>query len=126
MDSARRRDLHHVGLATACAVIYAKITGEVLDPRDSARMQSVLDTLAHAVANIAPIYADDDPSGVRRRIPPLAIREGKFCRGAQVFTHKDGKELRGLTVQRRDMQAAIDILRSVHTRFDERGGHGKS
>ena len=117
MDGTRQRELQHLGLATACAVIYFRITGESVDPRRTSLMQAILNDVAHAVATLVPIYAPSAYSGVPTALAQLDLLEGRFLRGAQVFRTKQGDELRRLTVQRRDMLSAISILQSARIRF---------
>lgn len=117
MDRTRQREVQHLGLATACAVIYFRITGESVNPRRPPLMQAILNDVAHALATMVPIYAPSTYSGVPTALAQLDLIEGKFLRGAQVFRTKHGNELRRLTVQRRDMLSAISILESARISF---------
>lgn len=110
-------ELQHLSLPTACAVVYSKIAGVTPDPRDPAKMQAILNDVAQALSNIVPIYAPDPASGKPKALTPLELVEGKFTRGAQAFKTKSGAELRGLTVQRRDLASALTILKSAQIRF---------
>jgi hypothetical protein len=111
------RGLQHLGLPTACALVYSSVTGETLDARDAATMREVLNDVARALASLVTVYAPDPASPLPQGIAPLEVIEGRFARGAHVFITKDGAELRGLTVQRRDVWAAIAILKSSRVRF---------
>lgn len=125
MDATRQRELQHLGLATACAVIYFRITGESVDPRRPSLMQGILNDVAHALATLVPIYAPSAYSGMPTALAQLELIEGKFLRGAQVFRSKQGSELRRLTVQRRDMMSAISILQSARISFPKPGDRHK-
>ena len=116
-----KRGLQHLGLPTACAVVYAHITGVTPDPRASAEMHAILDDVAHALSNLVPIYVKDEESGMPRELAPIELIQGRFSRGAHVFTAKNGRELRGLSVQRRDMLSALEILKSAHVSFRKPG-----
>ena len=125
MERTRQRELQHLGLATACAVIYFRITGESVDPRRPSLMQGILNDVAHALATLVPIYVAGAYSGVPTALAQLDLIEGKFLRGAHVFRTRQGDELRRLTVQRRDMMSAISILESARTSFRKPGDRQK-
>lgn len=115
MEIGIRRDLQHIGLPTACATVYAAITGIHPDATDSAKMQAVLNDVARAMAYVIRIYAD--AKGWPQPISGLDVLQGTFTRGAHTFESKAGEEIRGLTVQRRDMMRAIEVLKSAKVRF---------
>jgi len=117
MDYDWKRDLEHIGLPTACALVYAGITGATPDPRNPEEMQTVLNDVARALAYVIRIYTSDPANGMPRPISGFDAMRGKFVRGAHAFRMPDGKELHRLTVQRRDMNRAIDVLRSARVRF---------
>lgn len=126
MDGTRQRELQHLSLATACAVIYFRITGESINPRHPSEMQAILNDVAHAVATMVPIYVSSVYSGMPTALGQLDLIEGRFLRGAQVFRTKQGDERRRLTVQRRDMLSAISILQSARISFPKPGDRQKS
>ena len=117
MEPAKQSDLQHVALPTACAIIYARISGTVPDPRDPVKLDFLLNDVALALSNLVPIYAVDALSGLPIRVNPHELLEGRFSRGAHAFTSRNGAELRGLTLLRRDMTAAIGTLRAAGVRF---------
>lgn len=117
MDQDLRSSLQHIGLPTACAVIYARIKGEIPNPRDRDEMDRILNDVAHAVSNIVPVYAPAPPSQIPAALAPIELIEGRFTRGAHVFRTRTGKELRGLTIQRRHMLGALGFLKAAHIRF---------
>jgi hypothetical protein len=109
------RDTQHVGLATAAAVVFSQLTGHQVDGTRGEETKALLNDVAHALSNIVPIYMKQ-ASGVRR-LSPVDLLQGRFERGAQVLRTRDGRELTELSVQRRDMLAAISVLRSAKARF---------
>ena len=121
LERSTQRELQHLGLATVCAVVYAKITGEIPNPREPGEMQAILSDVAHAVSNLVVIYAPDPATGVPEPLGPLDLIEGKFLRGAQVFRSKRGEEMRGLTIRRCDMANAIKVLQSAQITFRKPG-----
>ncbi len=121
VERSEQRDLQHLGLPTACAVIYSKVTGVTPDPREPQGMREILNDVAHALSNLVPIFAPDRSSGLPILLPALELIEGKFSRGAHAFCTKKGTELRNLTIQRRDMLSAIVILKAANIRFQKPG-----
>ena len=115
VDSGIQSDAQHVGLPTACAEVYAAITGSVLDPKVPAQTQEVLNDVARAMTYVIRIYAAD-ARGVRE-IGGFDALQGNFVRGAQAFQRRCGEEIGGLAVQRRDMKRVIEVLRSARVRF---------
>ena len=117
MDQTVARSLQHIGLPTACAVIYAHITGEAPDPREPHEMDRILNDVAHAVSNIVPVYLPCAESELPTALAPIELIEGRFTHGAHVFRTRTGTELRGLTIQRRHMLGAIGFLKAARIRF---------
>ena len=117
MDHGDAYDLQHVGLATACAEIYAKVAGEHSSPPGLEEMQALLNGVAQVISNLATIYVQDAAAQVPRALAPSELIGGTFVRGAQAFATKQGGELRGLTLQRREMTYAISMLKSAQVAF---------
>jgi hypothetical protein len=111
------RDSQHVGLATAAAVVLFQLTGKDVNGARSGRTKAQLNDVAHALSSIVTVYAPD-ARGTPRPLPPNTLMSATFERGAQVLRTADGKEIGGLSVQRRDILAAISILRSANAKFD--------
>jgi hypothetical protein len=105
------RELQHISLPTAAALICFGATGITLDASRPEEMQRLLNNLAHAISNVAAIFALDAATGKPTEIPGAELLGATFLRGAHVLLTTGGKEYRGLTVQRRDMNSAIVILK---------------
>jgi hypothetical protein len=116
MDRALSRELQFLAVPTAAAVVYMQILGEPPDARAGAGMRETLNDVAHALATLARIYSLDE-SGAATEIPEAELLQGTFARGAHLFITKDGREYRRLVVQRRDMQAAITILKKANVHW---------
>lgn len=115
MDRASR-DAQYVSLPTAAAVVLFRLTGTQVEGGRSGHTKAVLNDVAHAMANIVPIYVPDPVTGMKP-LPPVDLIKGKFGGGARVFLLNDGTEFASLSVQRRDMVSAIAILQSAKVRF---------
>ncbi len=117
MERDTSYELQHVGLATACEEIYAKITGRMPSPREPGEMERVLNEVAQMVSNLVTIYTTVAESSPPRALTPVELLGGAFIRGAQAFKTKQGTELLGLTIQRREMKYAISLVKSAQTVF---------
>lgn len=116
MDLSLPHNEQHVGLPTACAIVYASITGAAPDATDPVEMQRILNDVARAMTYVVRVYAADS-GGMPRAIGGLDAMQEAFVRGAHAFRTSHGSEIAGLTVQRRDMMRSIEVLRSAKIRF---------
>lgn len=117
MDRGHQHELQHIGLPTACAEVYAGVTGAPPDAREPQSMQATLNEVARTLVYVIRIYRSEPASGVPAPIGGFDALRGSFVRGAHAFRTAGGEEIGGLTVQRRDMKRAIEILRSAKIRF---------
>src|SRR5262249_16665060 len=110
MNMASPHELQYLSLRTAAAVAHIRIHGVAPSGRDTAGIRTGLDDLAHAIAALAPIHVlgADKPA----QVPSNALIGARFVRGASALRMQDGTELKGLSIQRRHLEAAIAALRS--------------
>src|SRR5213075_1531812 len=107
------RDTQHLALSTAAALVYFHITGQQLDGKLDEQTRDILCDVARALSVLAPIYAlGDEESEMLIEVPPGKLMGSAFVRGAQALVLKDGTEIRKLTIQRKDMHAAVTILKA--------------
>ena len=119
MDRAQRQ-LQHVGLPTACAVVYWQVSGAIADPQNVREWQVLLNAVARALAGVVTVYALDGDPTKPMPIAAADLLDGTFSSGAHQFTTKSGREFRGLTVQRGDMMTAISVFKSAGITFTHR------
>lgn len=119
MDRAQRQH-QHLGLPTACAVVYWQVSGTIADPRQPGEWQTLLNAVARALAGVVPVYAQDGDSSTPAAIEPADLLNGAFSGGAHQFTTTSGKELRGLSVQRGDLMTAISVFKAAGITFNHR------
>jgi hypothetical protein len=105
------RDNQHLALPTAAALVFVSTTGVAPDASKPGEMRELLNDIAHAISNVASIYASDPQSGKPVEINSAEMLGATFLRGAHLLITSGGKEYRGLTVQRHEMNAAILILK---------------
>ena len=91
--------------------MHVELTGSPPNPVRPVAMRRVLDDIAHALSSVMPIYAADPDSGVPKEIPAFDLFDATFRRGAHVLVTAHGKEIRGLTVRRGDLNEAITLLK---------------
>ena len=97
-------------MPTACALVYAQLTGATPDPAALSGMQVLLDDVARALSSVVLVYAQSADAPVPVAIPPKDLIDGTFSDGAHQFTTRSGKQFHRLTVQRSDMMAAITVF----------------
>jgi hypothetical protein len=86
-----------------------------LESTDTLRMQSTLNDIAHALSILVPIYTTFN--GKPLKVHPGVLSSGRFIGGAHRMVTKDGNELSGLSVQRRDITTAVVTLKAARVRF---------
>ena len=106
-----------MGLPTACALVYAQLTGTAPDPAMLRGMQALLDDVARALSRVVPIYAQHVGARMPVAIAPADLADDRFSEGAHCFTTKAGWQLHGLTIQRADMTAAIAVFKAAGITF---------
>lgn len=111
MDRAPR-DRQRIPLPVATAVVFFRVTGTQVEGRRDLETMKRLNAVARALANLAPIYAGEAWHSAKE-LSPFDLLGGEFDRGAQVFRTRDGREFDALVIERRDMLAAISILRGA-------------
>lgn len=110
----------HLALSTAAAVIYRQITGTTAQIASAEDFDEALNVVARAIANVAPIWTADRPSGVPRQLAPIELIHCNFARGATLLVTGFGVEYRHLTIRRADMRAALAILKGAGVDFTKR------
>jgi hypothetical protein len=117
VDRAKAWELQHVSLPVACRVIYSRLTGMSATAQPAG--ETILNDVAHAVSHLVQIHSLDLHSAAPRALDSAEMLGGAFQRGAREFRKRSGEQLYDLSMQRGDMIAAIEILRSAHIRFHQ-------
>ena len=111
VDRHSGRQAQHVPLQVAAATAYFAITGRQISGKRDADTLRVLNDVAHAVANLAPIHVWE--AATPRRLSPSELLDGRFDRGAMVFHTKSGVTHDRLTIERGDLSQAALLLREA-------------
>ena len=117
----RTRDSQHLALPTAAALAYFEITGKQLDGALESQTREVLSDVAHALSILAPIFVMEGSPPTPRELQHGQLIGAAFQRGAHLLMLRDGTELRNLTIQRGDLEAAVHVLKDAN--FAGRWGH---
>jgi len=125
MDAQVQRDLQFLSLRTAAALAYIRLVGAPPDTSDTGRMQRTLNHMARALAALAPIHGYDAVTGTTREIDGVAIQAARFVRGAAALVMPDGTESKNLRVQRRDLEAAVVMLKGTGLAAALRAAHAR-
>jgi hypothetical protein len=105
-----------LALSTAAYHVYYEIMGTRLRYTDVSEMNEVLHRVAHALANVAPIYSRDRDAGTYRQLDSVDLIFGVFQRGGTVM-RTSYAEYKGLAIRRSDMREAIEIFRRAGIKF---------
>jgi hypothetical protein len=116
VDRALQHGLEHLPIAVAAAQTFFQVVGETPKQKKVGHLDQVLNNVAHALSNVAPLYHPDGMT--QRQIEPIELLNARFTRGATVLVLKDGTELRGITIRRSDVREAVTVLRAIKARFD--------
>ncbi|HET7363576.1 MAG TPA: hypothetical protein VFJ70_08405 [Burkholderiales bacterium] len=116
MERARLHIVEFLSVSTAAAIVYHQVMEQPLQPSGVAQSNAVLQAVATALAEVAPIYVLDRDSGSQRRLDEVELLFGVFQRGATLL-RTPRVEHRKLAVLRADMRAAIETFRVVGRRF---------
>ncbi len=116
MDRARLRIVEFLSVSAAAAIVYHQVMGRTLQPSGVAQSNAVLQAVARALAEVAPIFVLDPDSGTQRPLDEVELAFGVFQRGATLLRTPKA-EHRKLAVRRADMRAAIEAFRVVGRRF---------
>ena len=103
-------------LSTAAVIVYHQVTGRPLKPMAVGDSNAILQAVAAALAEVAPIYVVDAESGTFKTLDPVELQFGVFQRGATLFRTPQ-TEYHRLAVRRGDMRAAIEKFLSAGRRF---------
>jgi hypothetical protein len=114
VERAKGTGEEHLSLSTAAAVVYHQVMGAAAP---AGEISAALDRVAGAIANVAPIYTADRPSGTPRPLAPIELIHCRFERGATVVKTSFGPEYGNLSIRRDDMRSAIAILRGARVSF---------
>ena len=117
MNGMKRAGEPQVALPTAAAVVYQQVMGTPVPAAAAADTAAILDRVAGAIANVAPIYTADRPSGTPRQLAPIELIHCRFEGGAALLKTSFGIEYGALSIRREDMHAAIAILKGARVRF---------
>ncbi len=116
MDRSRLHIVEFLSVCTAAAIVYHQVMGQPLQPSGVAQSNALLQAVATALAEVAPIYALDPDSGSQRQLDEVELLFGVFQRGATLLRTPKAAHRR-LAVRRLDMRAAIEAFRLVGRRF---------
>jgi hypothetical protein len=125
VDAGLQRDLQYLSLRTAAAVTYIRLVGAPPDASNTFRLQRTLNHMARALAALAPIHSYDAVSANMREIDDAGMQGTRLVRGAAALAMPDGTETSNLVIQRRDLDAAVAILKQSDLAAALRAAHAR-
>jgi hypothetical protein len=105
--------MQHLALPTAAALVYFEVTGRQIDGARAPGMREVLCDIAHALSVLAPIYVMEGSPAMARELSPSALLGATFAQGADLLMLRDGTALRDVTIQRKDLDEAFQVLKGA-------------
>jgi hypothetical protein len=116
MQRFQQHTVEFLSVSTASAIVYHQVMDQPLQPGGVAESNAVLQAVATALAEVAPIYVLDPASGSQKQLDTVELQFGVFQRGATLLRTPKA-EHRKLAVRRADLHAAIETFRLVGRRF---------
>lgn len=103
----------HLGLSVAAHLARTQLVPDPLAPYDGQHLSEMLDTVANALARVAPLHVQDVKGGAPRLLTEADLEGARIKRGATLIVLKDGRSLSGVSIKRADLRQAIAILKAV-------------
>ncbi|MBI4123867.1 MAG: hypothetical protein HY467_03100 [Betaproteobacteria bacterium] len=100
-------------LCVACAKAQRALSSKPLGAADDESRQTVLDSVAYALAMVAPIYATDPLTNVVFPISEAEILRGAFKGGATQFARDGVVRYTGLCLGIGDFEDALRVLNAA-------------
>jgi hypothetical protein len=98
---------------TAAGIAYDQLAERKRGFYDTEHFSQVLNMAAQALLSVAPVWVMDADSGQRRRLSDSELIDARVTRGATLLLLPDGRKLKGVSLQRQDLRAAIKILKAA-------------
>jgi hypothetical protein len=107
----------YLALSNAARLVYQHVSRSTC-VLDTAQFNDILNDVAFAISNVAPIFVGD--GAAQRCLTPMELLGCKFRHGATILAARNGKEYRDLKLRRGDMLQAAAVLRGAHVSFFRR------
>jgi hypothetical protein len=98
---------------TAAGIAYDQLAERKRGFYDTEHFNEVLNMAAQALISAAPVWITDPDTGERRRLTEAELIDARVTRGASVLVLADGRRLKNVSVLRRDLGAAIKLLKAA-------------
>ena len=109
----QRRNRDFVALPEAAVIVYRHIMGREPEPTAAS---VILCDVAHALANVAPIFCRDGDEMHLRQLGAAELAFGRFHGGGEILRVKD-VEYTDLCIRRSDMNTGIALLLGAKVKF---------
>ena len=98
---------------TAAGIAYDQLAKRKRGAYDAEHVNGVLNKAAQALISAAPIWVTDPDTGERRRLSDAELIDARVTRGATVLLLADGRKIKNPSLRRKDLGAAIQILKAA-------------
>jgi hypothetical protein len=103
----------HVAISVAAGLARAQLAPHPVGSYDARHVSEMLDTIAGAIARVAPIHAMNARTGEVRRLTEQDLDGAYFTRGAAALVLKDGTALASISITRGDLRHAVVVLKTI-------------
>jgi len=108
-----KQDGEVIALSAATRIVYEQIMGTDMPPTGAPEATAIMNDVALALYNVAPIYGARGEAERLKLLPALKLMHGAFQRGATILRTPKGIEYRKLFIRRDDLWLAIARLKGV-------------
>jgi hypothetical protein len=115
-----KQDGEVIALSAATLIVYKQITGAEMPPNDAPETNAIMNDVALALSNVAPIYGARGDAERLKLLPALDLMHGAFQRGATILRTPKGIEYQKLFIRRDDLWLAIAVLKGIRANFKAR------
>jgi hypothetical protein len=109
----------HVAMSVAAGIARAQLVPNPVGVYDALHLSRMLEVMAAAIAQVAPIHAMDARTGEVRKLTEEDLEGASFTRGATTLALKDGTTIAGLSITRGDLRHAVVVLKTIGFRGAE-------
>lgn len=112
-----------VAISVAAGLARAQLVPNPVGVYDARHLSEMLEVLATAIAQVAPIHAMNARTGEVRKLRDDELDGARFERGATALVLKDGTTIAGVSITRGDLRHAVAVLKTIG--FQAEAGLGK-
>jgi hypothetical protein len=103
----------HIAMSVAAGIARAQLVPNPVGVYDAHHLGRMLEVMATAIAQVAPIHAMNARTGEVRKLTEEELEGARFTRGATALVLKDGTTIAGVSITRGDLRHAVVVLKTM-------------